>query len=275
MSDTLSTLFQTQWDSDVFVAYQRDGSLLRGFTREKWLQPGDTAKFQKYGVGSIGTKGLHGDVPTMNATHSIVTVQVQDYYGGEYINDIDQLKTNVDERQLAAMALAKAAGRKVDDLITTAALASLPGGQQIAASASGFTKTKVLKLMELFNLGNIPDDGNRICLVGAQQWTDLLQITEFANSQYIGGNLPWTQGAMVREWLGIKWMFYNGLTKASTTRKCIAWHRPAMGVAMLSDLKTNFDWVPTKGEWFTQIRVSCNAVRIEDNGVFEIDCTET
>jgi hypothetical protein len=67
MSTTIDLVFMTQWESEVFTAYQRKGSLLRGTVREKTVVPGETAKFPKYGTGSVGPKGKHGLVPVMNA----------------------------------------------------------------------------------------------------------------------------------------------------------------------------------------------------------------
>ena len=48
-----------------------------------------------------------------------------------------------------------------------------------------------------------------------------------------------------------------------------------MALGMNTEIRTNFDWVPTKGEYFAQARIAVGSVRIEDTGVFQIDCTET
>ena len=41
-------------------------------------------------------------------------------------------------------------------------------------------------------LGNkdVPDDGNRYAIVGWKQWSELLNITEFANADYVGKQFP-------------------------------------------------------------------------------------
>jgi hypothetical protein len=275
MSTSIDNNFIKLFDDETFVAFQRDGSQLRGTIREK-MGAGKTFQFHKYGSGTMSTKGKHGDVPVMNVDHTNVTLTITDYYGGEYINDLDELKTNMDERQLAAGALAKAAGRKVDDTITAAAYASLPAGQQIAAAATGLTRSKVLTLMELMGTNEIPDDGGRVCLIAPEQWTNLLTISEFASQDYVGPDaLPWKSGVTAKRWLGIMWMQFTGLTLSSTTRRCLAYHKSAMALGMNSEIRTNFDWVPQKGEYFAQARITVGSVRIEDTGVFQIDCTET
>jgi hypothetical protein len=117
MSDTVDQAFIKEFDDNVTVAYQRSGAKLRGFVREKNPVKGNEVRFQKYGTGAMGTKARHGLVPTINADHSYVDVTLADYYGGEYIDDLDEIKTNIDERNLAASALSMAAGRKVDERI--------------------------------------------------------------------------------------------------------------------------------------------------------------
>lgn len=273
MSTSISASFLTQWSSDVFVAYQRQGSLLRGTVREQMINPGETAKFHKYGTGAVGARGQHGLVPVMNATHSVVSVTVSDYYGGEYIDDLDTLKTNIDERLLAANALAAAAGRKVDERIIAVAGTSVPAANQIALAATGFTKTKALKLVFLRFQQDIPEDGQTFALIGAQQWADLLDIPEFKSRDYMT-SLPWTQGYAAASWLGITWIMHTGLTVASLQRTCLAWHRPAMGLAMVADLRPNFDWIAERAAYFSQVRISMEAVSIEDNGRFSFICQE-
>ncbi|MBH48845.1 MAG: hypothetical protein CME71_11820 [Halobacteriovorax sp.] len=277
MSTSIPTWFITMFDTDVKHAYQRGGSNLRGFTRQKSGVQGDQVRFNKYGTGSLGIKDRHGLVPVMNADHTVVNVTLIDRYGGEYINDLDELKTNLDERQAAAIALAMAAGRQHDDFITDAVLDSLPSGQTTVHGSGGLTKAKVQTTFENFNSGNIPNDGQRVWLIAPSQWTDLLDISEFANQDFIGpDSLPWVTGVTAKRWLGFFFMLYTNLPTggSNSSRQTIAWHTPAMGSAAAVDMMTNFDWVPERGEYFSQIRLSANAVRIDDAGVFEVECTE-
>ena len=59
-------------------------------------------------------------VPVMNVIHSSVECFLSDYYAGDWIDQLDELKTNIDERQVIANAGAYALGRKTDDLIVAA-----------------------------------------------------------------------------------------------------------------------------------------------------------
>jgi hypothetical protein len=265
------------FDAEVFTAYQRNGSMIRGFVREKSGNARDF-RFPKYGIGALGTKGKHGLVPVMNADHSFVDVAVQDWYGGEYIDDLDEIKTNIDERGQAAGALAKAAGRKVDERIVNAVTgASLGAGQQIVHGSVSFTKAKVTQMVETFGQNDIPDDGNRAVLISPKGWTQgLLNIVEFTSQDYVGSDaLPWITGITAKRWMGFTWMQFTGLTLATTTRTCLAMHKPAVGLAINSEIKSNFDWVPERAAHFAQVRVSCESVVIENRGCMQIQITES
>ena len=60
---------------------------------------------------------------------------------------------------------------------------------------------------------DVADDGERFAIFGWKQWSELIQITEFANYDYIGdSDLP-LKGTQAKRWLGSLWMPHSGLTK--------------------------------------------------------------
>jgi hypothetical protein len=207
----------------------------------------------------------------MNAAHSIVSVTVSDYYGGEYIDDLDELKTNIDERGQAAGALAMAAGRKVDERIIAAAEAI--AGVTIPVGTTGFDKPKLLALVKAFHAADIPEDGQKYCMLAPQGWIELLDIPEVKSRDYMT-TMPWSEGYKMMDFMGIKWIMHNGLNITATTRNALAWHRPAMASAWVADLRSNFDWVAERAAYFAQVRISMEAVGIEASGVFIIGCKE-
>ena len=275
MSTTIDQAFTKEFDSMVSVEYQRTGSKLKGAVRVKPTTGANSVRFQKYGQGEMDEKSRHGNVPLLNVNHSYTEVTVTDYYGGEFIDDLDELKTNIDERQLAAQAIANAAGRKVDDRIVNAMTAGY--GSNVVHGSASFTKTKALGLFESFAIAEIPDDGQRYVLVSPKAWTQgLMAITEFTNQDYIGPDLlPWTTGITAKRWMGFMYIMFTGLQNASTTRYCLAWHKPAVGLAENADLRTNFDWVPEKASYLAQGRISCESLVIRSEGVIRVEVTES
>src|SRR3989338_8218121 len=189
MSTTIETAFIRTYDKYVHLAYQRMGSKLRNTVRTKDKVIGSSTTFQKVGKGTASTKARHGKVPVMNVDHTPVECPVYDYYAGDWVDELDELKSNINERMVVAKAGAYALGRKTDELI----ISQLDTATNYSgAGTDGLTKAKVLGAFELLGEADVPDDGERYAVVGWKQWSDLLGILEFANADYIGADeLPW------------------------------------------------------------------------------------
>ncbi|MDT8267427.1 phage capsid protein, partial [Roseomonas sp. DSM 102946] len=98
--------------------------------------------------------------------------------------------------------------------------------------ADGLTLAKVLRAFEMLGAADVPDDGQRYAVVGWKQWSQLLQIEEFASSSYIGeADLPW-KGTQAKKWLGATWLPHSGLTLDGAVRNCFFYHRTAVGHAV-------------------------------------------
>ena len=275
MSQQITNAFIKQWESDVFVAFQRQGTKMLAGCRLKDQLKGQSVYFQKVGKGTAASKTRHGLVPVMNQDHSTVECAVADFYAGDYVDKLDELKINIDERQVIASGGAYALGRKVDDQIITAALASLPGGQQIAVGGTGLTKSKIFTAFELLNTNDVPVDDNRFCFVAPHQWSELLNLNEFKSADFVGPDYPFLSGYQARRWMGIIWVMHTGLPKTGDNRTCLMWHKTCMGYARGMDITLDVTWQGERAAWFVDNMMSGGAVRIEDTGVVSIVCDET
>lgn len=275
MSTTIDEAFVKQFESEVHAAYQRMGSKLRGTVRNINNVTGESATFQKVGSGTAGTKSKHGKVPVMNLDHSNVECILNDYYAGEWIDKLDMLKTNIDERQIVTNAGAYALGRKTDELIV--AQLDTATTNVIANSNVGMTLEKVMQGMAILGDKDVPDDGNRFAIVGWQQWAELLQIEEFASADYIGqSDLPFKAITQAKQWLGTLWMPFSGLTvDDNDIRSCFWYHKTALGHASAADVQSDVTWHGDRAAHFVNNMMSQGARMIDDTGVVKIDCDET
>ncbi len=112
MSVTIDKSFVDHFQADVHQAYQRMGSKLRNTVRVKNSVKGASTVFQKVGKGTATTKARHGKIPVMNADHEAVRCDLRDYYAGDWVDALDELKVNHDEKMVLANAGAYALGRK-------------------------------------------------------------------------------------------------------------------------------------------------------------------
>ena len=274
---TIDQAFIKQFESEVHLAFQRQGSKLRNTVRTINNVVGSSAVFQKVGTGTASTKSRHGTVPLMNLDHSNVEATLQDFYAGDWVDRLDELKTNIDERQVIAAAGANALGRKTDELIIDEL--NLATTHVVAEGNTGLTKDKVLEAFEILGQNDVPDDGGRFAVVGWKQWSDLLAIDEFVSADYVGqDNLPFSTLTQAKFWLGTVWIPHSGLpTDAVETdvRKCFWYHKNAVGHAISSDVQTDITWHGDRAAHFVNNMMSQGSALIDEAGIVVIEADET
>ncbi len=277
MSTTIDNSFVRHFQSEVHQAYQRMGSKLRSTVRTKGDIRGSSTTFQKVGKGTAATKARHGAVPVMNVDHTPIECQLSDYYAGDWVDELDELKINIDEQMVVANAGAYALGRKTDELIIgaldTASNEAKAAGTDLTDN-DPLTKAKVLMALEMLGGADVPDDGQRYAIVGWKQWSDLLGIEAFANADYVGSDdLPW-KGTQAKRWLGTLWMAHSGLTLESGLRYCYWYHKTAIGHASGADVRTDVTWHGDRAAHFVNNRMSQGAALIDGDGVVRIRAKE-
>ena len=276
MSTQVSEAFIKQFEADVHLAYQQNGSKLKNTVRYKNNVKGSSTVFQKVGKGSASVKARHGLVPVMSLDHSPVECELRDYYAGDWVDALDELKLSIDERRVIANAGAYALGRKTDELIINA-LNQASSTNDVGDYSIPLSKKDILDAFAKLNENDVPDDGQRFGLVGPHQWNALLNIAEFSNSDYAGDNLPFLKGTESRKWLGINWIMHTGLPLGGSSndeRNCFIFHKTAIGHASGQDVKCDISWHCDHAAHFVNNMMSQGACLIDDSGIVRIKCKE-
>lgn len=269
MAIDLNDAFVKQFESEVHMAYQRMGSKLRNTVRTKSNVKGTSTTFQKVSSGVAGTKSRHGNVPVMSLDHSSVECTLADFYAADYIDKLDELKIAHDERMVVTQSAAAAIGRKSDELLVTAA--GTTSNKITEASTVGLTQTKVNTVFEYFGNNDISDDGERYFVISPGAWTDLLGVTAFASSDFIGPDeLPYKGGMVAKRWMGFMFMTFSGLPVASNIRKNYAYHRRGLGLASGAEVSTELNYIPEKAATLATSMMSQGAVLIDGTAVYEV-----
>lgn len=269
MSTSVDQAFTKEYEGEVFVEYQRMGSHMRGTVRTQNNVRGASCIFQKVGKGTASTKTRHGDVPLMNVDHTPVECFLTDYYAGDLVDKLDELKTNIPERQILARAGAYALGRKTDELIYGAVK-----NQAVAFgnATTTMTKANAMRIPTLFKVNDVPDDGERHVFVGPYQWEGLMALDVFVNSDYVGDHPLKNAGFDVRFWNGIWWHNFTGLESIVTDAvRCVGWHKTAVGHGIGSEVKTDITWEGLKAAHFVNNMMSQGACLIDSSGVITFD----
>jgi hypothetical protein len=276
MATSITNAFITQFEAEVHMAYQRMGSKLKNLVRTVNGVNGNTVKFQKVAKGSANTKARHAEVVAMDLAHSNVSATLTDYYAADYVDKLDELKVNIDERQVVANSAAYALGRKTDSVITSVMENATQLANNSSGTGTGMNLGKAQAMMELFNTNDVPDDQQRYWVVGPKQWSDLINLDQFSRVEYVGeSELPYAGGMTAKRWLGFLWFVHSGLeTSGSTDRHTVAFHKSAIGMGIGSDVKTEVNYIPEKVSHLITSMLSIGGVLIDSDGIRIQKCAE-
>lgn len=278
MSTTVDVAFTKQYEAEVKEAYQRMGSKLRPWVRTRTVSNAKDVTFQIVGKGTAGTKGRHSLVPTMNQVHTNVVATMQDYYAADWCDRLDELKTNIDERQVIANGAAAVLGRTTDQLIINALDSASTNTQTMATSSSAAFHATVLTAIKKLNARDVPDDGQRYAVVTPTFWSWLMLVKEFVSADWVGaGDLPFKgPSTQMKSWAGFTWMVHAGLTGADTSSGVShLFHRSAVGHGINQDITTDITWHGDRAAHFISCMMSMGSVLIDGEGTVKMTLNET
>ena len=275
MSTTIDVAFTKEYESEVHLAYQRQGSKLRNTVRRGQTTAGKDATFQKIGKGTAGTKTRHGLVPVMDLVHTNVVCPRVDRYAGEWIDKLDELKINIDERQAVAQSQAWALGRATDDDIITA-LATASNSTTVTVTSEATIRNSVLEAMGELLTRDVPFDGRIFGVISPKIWQQFMTFDGFSSADYTGPDLPYkaAPGSM-RSWLDVHWINHTGLPLATTTRTGFLYHSSAIGHGIQQDVTMDITWHGDRAAHFFSACMSMGAVLIDDDGVEKLSLDES
>ncbi len=278
MANTIDQAFITQFESEVHLIFQKQASRFKGTCRTANVQ-GSKARFQVIGKGAASQKSRNADITPMsagsageNVAHSFKEAVLADWYAAEYVDKLDELKININERQALASSEAYALGRKCDEIVISA----IETGATDAGLLDLSTVDGATNVFRRFGENEVPDDGMRFCAVSNKGWTDLMNIPEFSNMDYImPEQASWANGATAKRWLGINWMTDTQLSNDATNTTGLAWHSRAVGIGLGTDISTEINYVPEKVAHLITSFISLGAVVIDGTGAFKFTYADT
>lgn len=279
MSKSLNVAAIASFDTEVKHAYQ-DRPKLRDTTRIKTGVVGSTHRFPKLGQGIASRRTPQADVVPMNLQHSNSTVTLEDWNAAEYTDVFDEQKTNISERQELAMSIAKAIGRREDQLIIDALEATtstLAVDTDVGGAGTGLNVTKLRRIRRLLGDNGVGED-EEITFVGSYYGQEsLLGETETTSADFntvralVNGEISTFMG-MTYKWIAQR--AEGGLDLTATIRTNFAYAKSAIGHAVGMDQRMEVNYIPQKTSWLANMLFSAGSVEIDAGGVVEVETTE-
>jgi hypothetical protein len=284
MSTSIDQAFIRQYESDVKHVFQREGGYLRPAVRMKTGVVGKSTTFQKVGKGTATTKARHGVITPMNQDHTPIECPIVDFYAPDYVDNLDEAKTNIDEREVIAKGGAWAIGRKVDNQILTELDATSQTAVTITVTSRAAIRAGFATWAKTVWGKDVPNDGQVFGAMTPTLWAQAELLDEFSSADWVESNgRPYVSGmptgGKFRDWKGIKWMMHTDCPGIDTaTAKGFVWHKMAIGYAAGAHANNNavndavradIAWVPERQAHLITHCMSGGAKLIDDLGVIE------
>jgi len=284
MSKYLSNAAVIEFDTEVKHQYQGAKSLRETVSLRTGFK-GESYKFTRMGRGLANQKATQADVTPMNISHARQTATMSNWNAPEYTDIFDQAEVNFDEKTELASTIAKAIGRREDQLVIDAITACTFHASTVDPDIARVLDISATRNFDLAALQSAKahfddlevDDELHIALrAGALH--ELLSSTTVSSADFN------TVKALVRgemdTFMGFKFHIIGtraegGLPGVSGDLIAYAWAKSALGLAVNMDLQTTIDWVPAKTSWLCNGVFKAGSVAREPQGIYKIQYNET
>ena len=291
MSTEVNKAFAQKFRDSFIHLVQQKGSRLREYVRVNADIQGKYDHFDRLGSTSAQKiTSRHSDTPLISTPHSRRRVSMEDYNWADLVDKADKVRMLADPTSEYMKAGVWAMGRTMDDVLISAMLGNavsvdendsssnvaLPSAQKIAVS--GTTDMNITKLREakqILDSSDVDPDLPRCIVMKSNQFYDLLGDSEIQSSDY--NTVKALVAGEIDTFLGFKFIRSERLTSDSNgDTQCIAWIHDGVGLSLGMDVKTEITERSDKN-YSTQVyaQMCLGAVRIEDEKVVEIACTDS
>jgi Tfp pilus assembly protein PilV len=276
MSINLSAVAVTEFDSMVKHAYANAGLLKNAVTLRNNVV-GDTYKFRRMGKGLANQKASSADVTPMNVGHEFKTATLANWNAPEFTDIFDAQEVNFDEKQELASTIAGALGRRCDQLVIDAMDASTPLTTAVAAGGANLTIAKVNDAQVELRDQGVPNT-ELFAVIEAGGLGGLLNDEKATSGDYqaikalVSGEINTLVGF---QFIILETRAEGGLTEAANIVDSWFFQRPAVGLAVGIDMKTEINYVPEKTSWLTNGMLKAGSVVRDEGGLVKVQYDKT
>jgi len=276
MSKNLSAVAVTEFDSMVKHAYQGMGLLKNSVTLRNNVV-GDTYKFRRMGKGLANQKSTSDLVTPMDVGHEFKTATLSNWNAPEYTDIFDAADVNFDEKQELAMTIAGALGRRCDQLVIDAMDGSTPLTTAIPQGGTNLTMAKVIDAQVALRDQGVPNT-ELFAAIESQGLGGLLNDEKATNADY--QNIKALVSGEINTLVGFQFVIIEtrtegGLALAGNIVDSWFFQRPAVGLAIGIDMKTEINWIAERTSWLTNGMLKAGSVVRDEGGLVKVQYDKT
>jgi len=285
MSKFLTNAAVQEFDSEVKHEYQGMRTLRETVTIRTNVT-GESYNFTRMGKGVANQKATQADVTPMDISHGRQIANMENWNAPEYTDIFDQAEVNFDEKSELATTIAKAIGRREDQLVIDALAAVTFAATNDEDPDTGrifdISGTRNFDLTSIRSAKGHLDDieadsADRHIVLRAVALQKLLEDTTVTSSDF--NTIRALVNGELDTYLGFKFHIIGtrkegGLPGVAADRTAFAYHKAAIGLAIGIDMKTTIDWVAQKTSWLANGMFKAGSVAREAQGIVKIQYDE-
>ncbi len=286
---TIPNHFVTKYDDDVRLVAQQKKSRLEDTVIVKDGIVGSSESTDRYGqTEAQEITDRHGDTKNIEVPHIRRYIDLRDYNHPTLLDKTDTLKVLEDPTNKYVQGSVAAMNRRKDKIIIAAlngsarnvdnTLVALPAEQIILDGGTNISMAKLRAAIEILNENEADspeEDGNqRTFVYTAKMLTELMEDSTLTSADY--NTMRALQDYKVDYFLGMVWKRVEFLPKSGDIRSGFIYGKSYMQLGIGQNIKNDIAKRPDKNFAVqTYTEMSLGAVRVEDEGVVEIQCDET
>lgn len=279
MSTQITTAFVQEYKSGIDHLVQQGVSRLRDSVTVEMVGPGKQAFFDQLGATAMTERTTrHADTAFTDTPHGRRMAPLRDYDVADLIDAPDKIRVLNDPTNAYSQAFAMAALRNIDDVIIAAALGTAASGETGTGSETAtaaivndtdVTTAIMAQVKRTMDENEVPD-GDRHIVMPASQYEELLTDAQFQSSDF--NSIKALVNGDVGTWLGFQFHRSERLETDGASKKCFAWHKSGIKLAVGQDTVGRISERPDKRYSF-QVFYShtIGAVRMEEEKVVRLD----
>lgn len=292
MSDQITTARVQSYGNSVFHLAQQQGSKLLQYGMIERVRA-KRHYFDRLGSIEASIKsGRHVPTPLTDSQHSRRAVDLVDYHVADAIDNEDKIRMLWDPAGPYQQAMMWALGRNIDDEIIDAlggaalagesggssvTLASFGGGSQVIANGgTGMTVSKLRQAYRVFEQNDV-NFNQLIAVISPIAQEQLIQDVQVTSGDFTANNVLVDGTIDGKTFMGMKFVVSTRLDVASNIRSCFVFcPNKAVAVALGNSPEAFIDRRPDLSQAIqVYVRMSVDAVRMEEADVVQIDVDET
>lgn len=294
--DQVPNHFVNKYADDVTLALQQSSSRLESTVTTMDGIVGASAAVDFTGVTEAKQVTTRfQDMEANNTPHTRRWVDLSDFDWFDYIDSFDKLKVLSDptnkyvtgavnahnrqkDRQIIGAIFGNAREHVGDGSKGTTQYVALPAAQKVVHGGTNISMSKIRTALEIMNAAEAasPEEGGeRFFVYSSQQLTILMADSTLTSADY--NTLRALQNYQVDMFMGMKWIRTELLPKSGTTRSCAIYGKGYLSLGIGQNIINDVSVNKNKRGFPIQVysMMSLGAVRNQDKGVVEIQCTET